>query len=101
MTIKGKGRDPLLTKYYCDITLTTVLEELFELLLDVNCMTPILMSQVFHNKYRQPTEREVRCTDSIFAGKEAITRFTEGDDCIHSVLQSKRPKCSVNFFSKA
>lgn len=98
MIFKGKGRDLLLIKYYCDITLTTLLEEFFELLHNLNCMTPTLMSQVFHNKYRQPTEREVRYVDSIFAGKEAITRFNEGDDCIYSCFYSateQDTKCFV------
>ena len=38
----------------------------------------------FHNKPKQPIQEGVGCMDSIFGGKEAISRFTAEGDCVYS-----------------
>ena len=93
-SFKSKGRNPLLTKSYCGIILTSVLAKVFvnEILL-LNRMHPIFdEAGVPQKKSKQPTRKGVGCMDSIFLGKEAISRFTaEGDfvySCFHDLASA-------------
>ena len=67
---KGKGKDPLQTKSYRGISLTSVLAKVFEIILSYR-ITPLLeaagIPQVTQTAYREG----VSCTDSVFSGLEA------------------------------
>ena len=68
---EGKGRDPLLNKSYRGITLTSVLAEVLEIILD-----DVGMTQTTQTAYR----KRVSCRDSIFACQEANAKFFDKGD---------------------
>ena len=77
---KGKGKDPLQTKSYRGISLTSVLAKVFEIILSYR-ITPLLeaagIPQVTQTAYREG----VSCTDSVFSGLEATAKFqADGDN---------------------
>ena len=80
---KGKGKDPLLTKNYRGITLTSVLAKVFEIILSQR-ITPMLeaagIPQVTQTAYREG----VSCTDSMFASMEACAHLRSNGDHVYS-----------------
>ena len=80
---KDEGRDPLLTKSYRGITLTSVLAKVFEILL-LNRMNPIFDEAGVPQQTQTAYRKGVGCIDSIFAGKESISRLTAEGDCVYS-----------------
>ena len=80
---KAKGKDPLLTKNYRGITLTSVLAKVFEIILSQR-ITPMLevagIPQVTQTAYREG----VSCSDSMFASMEACAHLRSNGDHVYS-----------------
>ena len=80
---KGKGKDPLLTKNYRGVTLTSVLAKVFEIILSQR-ITPVLeaagIPQVTQTAYREG----VSCSDSMFASMEARAHLRSNGDHVYS-----------------
>ena len=80
---KGKGRDLLLLKSYCSITLTSVFGKVFKIPL-LNRMSQILEDAGIPQLTQSAHRGNVACSDSIFTGQEAISKFTNEEDCVYS-----------------
>ena len=81
---KGKlGRDPLLTKNYRGIMLTSVFAKVFEIIL-LQRLQPVLedrnIPQITQTAYRSGGS----CRDSIFAALGAERKFTNEEDTMYS-----------------
>ena len=80
---KGKGKDPLLTKNYRGISLTSVFAKIFESILSCR-ITPTFEAAGIPQATQSAYRKGVSCTDSIFAGMEALARFRSSGDNVYS-----------------
>ena len=80
---KGKGKDPLLTRNYRGISLTSVFAKVFEIFLRYR-ITPILETTGIPQATQTAYKGEVSCTDSIFASTEALAKFKLQGDNVYS-----------------
>ena len=77
---KGKGKDPLQTKSYRGIFLTSVLAKVFEMILSYR-ITPLLEAAGIPQATQTAYREGVSCTDSVFSGLEATAKFqADGDN---------------------
>ena len=77
---KGKGKDPLLMENYRGITLTSVFAKVFEIIL-AERIKPILEERNIPQETQTAYRSGHSSRDSIFAGLEAVEKFTsEGDN---------------------
>ena len=77
---KGKEKDPLLTRNYRGISLTSVFAKVFKIKLSHNTYTWDHRDSSGYSNYKGG----VSCTDSIFASKEALAKFKSQGDNVYS-----------------
>ena len=68
---KGNGKDPLLPDSYQGITLSSVITELFEIVL-LQRLTPLLEEVGFPDFSQTAYQKGISCSDAIFAMQEAL-----------------------------
>ena len=76
---KGNGHDPLDTNSYREITLSSVLSKILELLL-LGCFRAILSAPEFPHQNQTGFVKKTSCTDAIFSSHEVLSQLARGGD---------------------
>ena len=80
---KGKGKDPLSTKSYRGITLTSVLAKTLEYVL-LDRILPTLSDRNIPQLTQTAYQKGVSCAEAIFACQEVISKVTREGDSVYS-----------------